>query len=370
MKYAWFVLYLSLVFHFKVQAQTTQKKPVRIAVAGLTHGHVHWILNTNDHPDVEVVGIFETDTALIRRYTAMHHLNPAIIYHDLNKMLDAVKPEAVVAFGSVYEHMAVVEACAPRKIHVMVEKPLATNMAHANRMEELARKNNIYLLTNFETSWYPATAKTYNLVTDSNYVGTIRRVVFHDGHQGPKEIGVNPEFFEWLTDPIQNGGGALTDFGCYGANLITYLTKGERPTSVTAVARSFKPSIYPKVDDDAIILIQYPSAECVIQASWNWPFSRKDMEVYGDSGYVVAVNSNTLRMKRNANEPEKTVQVAAQELNVYQDPFAYLADVVSGRISAPQYGLYSLPTNVMVVKILEAARESAKTGKTVILKYD
>ena len=370
MKHVWFVLSLFLVSHFAIQAQTTHKKPVRIAVAGLTHGHVHWILNTNDHPDVEVVGIFETDTALVKRYTIQHHLNAAIVYNDLSKMLDAVKPEAVVAFGSVYEHLAVVEACAPRKIHVMVEKPLATNMAHAKRMEELARKNNIYLLTNFETSWYPTTEKTYRLVTDSHYVGTIRRVVFHDGHQGPKEIGVNPEFFNWLTDPVQNGGGALIDFGCYGANLMTYLTKGERPVSVTAVTRSFKPLIYPKVDDDATILVQYPSAECVIQASWNWPFNRKDMEVYGDSGYVVAVNSNTLRLKHHANEPERTVQVPAKEMNVYQDPFAYLADVVSGSITVPQYGLYALPTNVLVVKILEAARQSAQTGKTVLLKYD
>src|SRR5262249_32362598 len=147
-------------------------------------------------------------------------------------MLDAVKPETVVAFGSIYEHMAVVEACAPRGIHVMVEKPLAATLQQALRMDFLVKKYHIHLLTNFETSWYPTTVKTYQLVNDSNYIGKIRKVVIHDGHQGPKEIAVNKEFFNWLTDPVQNGGGALMDFGCYGANLITYLMNGQQPVSV------------------------------------------------------------------------------------------------------------------------------------------
>ena len=70
-----------------------------------------------------------------------------------------MRPEGVVAFGPVNAHLAVVEACAPRKIHVMVEKPLATKNADAEKMLDLAKKNNIHLLTNFETSWYPTTEK-------------------------------------------------------------------------------------------------------------------------------------------------------------------------------------------------------------------
>ncbi len=80
--------------------------------------------------------------------------------------------------------MAVVEACAPRGIDVMVEKPLATNVAHAKRMAELAEKYHIRLLTDYETSWYPTTAKSFQLVNDSNFIGNIKKVVIHDGHQG------------------------------------------------------------------------------------------------------------------------------------------------------------------------------------------
>ena len=361
-------LFLNLTLPLKASAQSSNYKPVRIAVAGITHGHAGFILGRKPKPDIEIVGVYEPNTELAKHHAQSYGINPGLFYTNLDKMLETVKPEAVVAFGSIYEHMAVVEACAPKGIHVMVEKPLATNLAHAKRMEELALKNKIYLLTDYETSWYPSTEKAYQLANDSNYLGAIKKVVIHDGHKGPKEIGVGKEFLDWLTDPVQNGGGALIDFGCYGANLMTYLMRGELPISVTAVTQQFKPAVYPKVDDEATIIVTYPSAQCIIQASWNWPFGRKDMEVYGQTGYAIAVNNTTMRLRNNEKEPERAIQVNAKEVGVYEDPISYFADVVRGKIQVPKNGLYSLENNVTVVKILEAARESAKTGKTVLLK--
>jgi predicted dehydrogenase len=359
-----FILGISFIPSSSLIAQQTVK-PVRIAVAGTSHAHVSWILGRKDKTDAIVVGIFETDKQLIDRQVQRYKLDSTLVYNDLDRMLDKVKPDVVVAFGSIYDHMKVVEAAAPRKIHVMVEKPLATNVKHALRMKELADKNNIRILTNYETSWYPTTEKTYQLVHDSSYVGEVRKVVIHDGHEGPREIGVNKEFFDWLTDPVQNGGGALIDFGCYGANLMTYIMKGAEPVSVTAVSAQYKPEIYPKVDDETTIIVQYPKAQCIIQASWNWPFSRKDMEVYGQTGYVISANNTAMRKRNKQSKAEENTVIAAESVGVYVDPFSYLANVVNGTLKVPAFGLYSLENNIMVVRILEAARESAKTGKTV-----
>jgi predicted dehydrogenase len=347
------------------ESQTYTKKPLRLGVAGVTHGHASFILGRKPAGDFELVGVFETNKALVQSYAERYGFSPAIIYSDLEKMLDTAKPDAVVAFGSIFDHMAVVEACAPRGIHVMVEKPLATNMAHATRMAELAQKHRIHLLTNYETSWYPTTVKSFHLVNDSNFVGKVRKVVFHHGHQGPKEIGVGKEFMDWLGDPVQNGGGALIDFGCYGANLMTYLLKGETPLSVSAVVKQYKPDLYPKVDDDATIIVDYKTSQGIIQASWNWPFNRKDMEIYGDKGYIFALNNRKMITRNTQSEAEQTRTIEAGETEVFTDPFSYFYGVIIGTIKVPGYGLYSLENNVMVVKILEAARESAKTGTTV-----
>lgn len=354
------VLLLLLQVHADIAAQQ-----LRVAVAGIDHGHVGWILGRKDKTDIQLTGVYSADTALAKRYAKRFGFSESIIYSDLGKMLDAVKPQAVVAFGSIYSHLAVVEACAPRGIHVMVEKPLAVSVEHAKKMEALAKKHNIHLLTNYETSWYPSVAKSFQLVQDSNYVGKVRKVVIHDGHQGPKEIGCSPEFLAWLTDPVLNGGGALIDFGCYGANLMTHLMKGEKPIAVTAVARHYKPSVYPKVEDDATIIVDYPDAQCIIQASWNWPFSRKDMEIYGDKGYIMAPDQYSLLQRRSSGVTASKVTV--KDIRVYEDPFLYLADVVNGKLKPETHGLYALPNNMLVVQILEAAKESVRTGKRVQL---
>ena len=363
------ILLLSICCMASAVAQNNNDTPLRLAVAGLRHGHAPFIFERKGKTDVTVVGIYEPDQELAEKYATKYHLAKELFYTNLDKMLDAVKPEAVAAYGSIYDHMAAVEACAPRGIHVMVEKPMATNLAHAKKMEQLAKQYHIYLLTDYETSWYPSTAKTFQLVNDSNFIGHIRKVVIHDGHEGPKEIGVGKEFLDWLTDPVQNGGGAVVDFGCYGANLMTGLMGDEKPVAVTAVLRNFKPETYSKVDDEATIIVSYPNAQCIIQASWNWPFGRKDMEVYGDSGYIIATNRSTMRLRNRVNKTEQSVAVTSKDIPVYEDPFSYFTDVVRGRINVPKNGLYSLENNVQVVRILEAAKESAKEGKTIMMKY-
>jgi predicted dehydrogenase len=342
--------------------------PVRVAVAGTTHGHVSWILNRKNKTDMVLVGVYEPNTELSERQSKRYGIDKNLFYTDLQKMVDATKPEAVVAFGSIYDHLSVVEICAPRKIHVMVEKPLATNVEHALQMEALAKQHNIHLLTNFETSWYPTTERTFQLVNDSNSIGKIRKAVFHHGHEGPKEIGVSKEFLDWLTDPVQNGGGAIIDFGCYGANLMTYLMKGAEPISVMAKTQQFKPAIYPKVDDEATIVVTYPGAQCIIQASWNWPFGRKDMEVYGESGYIIAQNASNMLVRNKVQTVEKPIRLTAAQTGVYEDPFSYFADVIRKKINVPKFGVYSIANNIMVVRILEAAKQSARTGTIVILK--
>lgn len=351
---------------FLMVTNLAQAAPLRVGVAGLTHSHVHWILGRPERGDIQLVGIAEPNKALAERFLKQHGLPMSLWFATIEEMISATRPEAVTAFGSIFEHLAVVKACAPRGIHVMVEKPLAVSVDHAKQMQALAKQYSIHLLTNYETTWYATNHKAHELV-EQNKLGKLRKVVVHDGHEGPKEIGVNSEFLDWLTDPKQNGGGAVIDFGCYGANLITWLANGQRPTSVMALTQQFKPDIYPKVDDEATIVLEYSGMQGIIQASWNWPFSRKDMEVYGATGYVLSDNRSKLRVRLKGETTEQT-EILNDRQSPYDDPFALLAAVVENKITLPAYDLSSLENNVIVVEILEAAMQSARTGKKVILK--
>ncbi|MCF0061538.1 Gfo/Idh/MocA family oxidoreductase [Dyadobacter chenwenxiniae] len=346
--------------------QSMAQTPVKVAVAGLSHGHVGWIFNRSDKKDIELVGIYETNPDLVNLFINKYKLDRKLFYTDLNKMLEEAKPEAVSAFGAINEHIAIVRACAPRKIHVMVEKPLATTFADAKEIQKLADQNGIQVLTNYETSWYASNQHVRDLLVQGK-LGEIRKVMVNDGHQGPKEIGVSKEFLAILADPVKNGAGALIDFGCYGANLMTWLLNGERPLSVTAVTHQNKPEIYKEVDDEASIILQYPKAQCIIQGSWNWSFARKDMEVFGNKGYAVAVNATTVRQRLSEKMPEETIKLDPRPAP-FTDPFSVLADVIQGRLKLEKNDLYGLPVNVTVVEILETAKESAKSGKTIYLK--
>jgi predicted dehydrogenase len=280
-------------------------------------------------------------------------------------MLDKAKPEAVTDFGRIVDHLQTVKICAPLGIHVMVEKPLSISFEQARQMQALAQKHNIQLLTNYETTWYSSNHKAYALAIDEKAIGDIRKIVVHDGHQGPKEIGVTSEFLDWLTDPVTNGAGALFDFGCYGANLSTWLQHNQRPTSVHAITQQIKPDIYPKVDDEATIILTYPKAQAIIQGSWNWPFARKDMEVYGQTGYVFTVDGKRMRIRLKDEKAERNTEATPADAPA-SDPFAYLARLLHGETKAD--ALTSLENNMIVMEILDAARQSAKTGKVVTLK--
>lgn len=359
-RFFFFGIFISM-FTQTGNAQHQNQQALKMAVLGLSHGHSHWIFN-QERPGIEIAGIYEPNKELAKKFQEQYQLEEEMFYSDLEQLFDREKPEAAVAFGSVFHHLEAVKAAAPRGIHVMVEKPLAVNGEHAEEMARLAKENNIHLLTNYETSWYPTTERTQKIFRDKE-LGEITKMVFHHGHQGPKEIGVGPEFLEWLTDAKLNGGGALMDFGCYGANIMTALLHGERPVSVTAITKTYKPKIYKEVEDDASIMVNYENSLGIIQASWNWPFNRKDMEIYGETGFIKTENDTKMQVRKNETEQELNLDPAMVE----QDPFIYFKKVIEGEIEVPRYGLYSLENNLLVVEILEAALRSAKSGETVFL---
>jgi predicted dehydrogenase len=353
---------------FSAPAQT--QPPIRVAIVGLTHGHVQGFLhNLPAHPEIQLVGISEPDPALRQHYIDRTHLPANLFFPTEAAMLQSTHPQAILVYTSTAGHRAAIEQAAPLHIAAMVEKPLATTVEDALAIQQIAEKYNIAILTNYETTWYNSNTAAANMLSEGK-IGDLRKIVVHDGHNGPKEINVGPEFLSWLTDPKQNGGGALFDFGCYGVDLATWIMHGELPLTVTAVTLHLKPQIYPHVDDDSTIVLTYPHAQAIIQGSWNWPFSRKDMEIYGATGYIDTLyedhNPGAKLRLRLPGETSEHIETAPPLTAPQDNSLNYLAAVLNGTLH-PTHDLTSLDTNVTVVRILDAARRSAQTGRTIQL---
>ena len=345
--------------------RAAEPPPLRVAIVGLVHGHVQgWFDQLSKHPEIQLVGVSEPDAALRTRYQARYHLAPQLFYPSEAEMLAHTQPQAVLVYTSILGHRAAIEEAARRHIASMVEKPLSTTLADALAIQQASQQFNVPVLVNYETTWYASNTAAAKLLW-SGQIGDLRKLVVHDGHNGPKEIGVGPEFLNWLTDPKENGAGALFDFGCYGVDLATWLMHGQAPLTVTAVTQQIKPNVYPHVDDEGTIILTYPHAQAIIQGSWNWPFGRKDMEVYGAKGYVDTVALDGLRIRLPGQEEEHT-ETAPPLTPPNDTSLHYLSAVLRGELQ-PKGDLNSLDTNVTVMRILDAARESAKTGRTVHL---
>jgi predicted dehydrogenase len=339
--------------------------PVRVVIVGLEHGHVDGFLHAfpKQH-DAELVGIVDPDPALRAKAEANFHLDHSMFYATLDDAITATHPQALLVYTSIGEHRRVIEAAAAHGLDVMVEKPLTLSIGDALAIRKAAREHHIQVLVNYETTWYASNKDVLDMIA-AGQLGEVRKVVVHDGHQGPKEIGVQPEFLKWLTDPALNGAGSLYDFGCYGADLLTVMMHGEAPVSVTAVAQTDKAGIYPHVDDDATIILRYPHAQAVLMPSWDWTFARKDMEVYGTKAYAIAVNATQVKLRTSESGAEE-MTTAAPLAPPEDTSLHYLAAVVRKQLD-PDGDLTGLKTNMVVMQILDAARESARTGRTVEL---
>jgi predicted dehydrogenase len=282
-------------------------------------------------------------------------------------MIDETKPDIVWAFTPTNEHVDVVRYCAPKGIHVIVEKPLAATLTEALEIQSLAKKHNIMVLTNYGSTWQAAQYAAKAAV-DAGEIGPVWRLHGVQGHNGPGDPKTS-SFARWLADPVQNGGGALVDFGCY-LILWSIGIKG-MPETVYANAQHMKPQTYPKVEDNATVILNYKDGLAILEASWDLPpAQRLGNEIYGMKGSIVgnAIRkpgpppaADTPRGQQQAGEPLAITPLPPER----SEPIAYMVDRISKKL--PLDGPSAIGINVQVQEVLEAAKQSIKTGRAVPL---
>lgn len=330
-----------------------------MAVIGMVHGHVWGHLGTmlkGEH--AKLVGIAETEPELI---AAAKKRGAADVpfFSDYHKMLDEVRPDFVWSFAENNRHLEIVEACAPKKIHVIFEKPLAATYAQALSVRRLAHEHSIQVMTNYQMAWWPANYAAKAAV-DAGSLGRVwrlRGIVGHGGPGGPE--GLNKYFFNWLTDPEKNGAGALVDFGCY--NALWSLWYFGRPERVYAQVNHLRPREFPKVEDNADLMLSWRDSVGLFEGSWDLPRGFQDLEIFGLKGSVY-MKDGSAELRAGRDSKSLTLNPLPPERS---EPIAFMVN--SLHANKPLDGLTALDINVGVVEIIEAAKMSVKSGNSVAL---
>lgn len=343
-----------------LSAAALAAQDTRIAVVGLVHSHVWGHLSRMIKGETaKLVGIAEPVAELADEARKMGAAD-SLIYSDYKKMLAETKPQVVWAFVENSRHLEIVEACAPRKIHVMFEKPLAATYKQAQAIRALASKHGIHVLTNYQMAWWPANYAAKK-AADSGDIGKVWRLRGIVGHGGPGATGArNKHFYAWLTDPVGNGAGALMDFGCY--NALWSLWYLGRPDSVFAHVNHLRPETFPKVEDNSTMILSYKNGVALLEGSWDLPRGFQDLEVFGLGGSVYMANGKVeVRKGRNAPADVPLDPLPPERA----EPIACMTHSI--KTGSPIEGLTALDINVQVVEIIEAAKMSIKTGRAVKL---
>ena len=333
--------------------------PLKIAVIGLVHSHVWGHLATMlQGKNATLVGVAEPNSELVAE-ARKAGVRDDLFFTDYEKMLDQTKPDIVWAFVENNRHLEIAKVCAPRHINLIFEKPLASTYADAKQIAALAAKYNIRVMTNYQMAWWPTNYSAKKAVDDGE-VGTVYRLHGIVGHGGPGSEGPrNKYFFDWLTDPVKNGGGALMDFGCYNA-LWSLWYLGE-PDTVYATVNHLRPERFPKVEDNATIILHYPNAIGIFEGSWDLPRSYQDLEVFGRPGENPpgSLHMSHAKVEIQHGRDIKVLPLAPEN----SEPVAYMASCI--RSNSPIEGLTAIDINVKVIRIIDLAKESVKTGRAV-----
>ncbi len=349
------LLALLAVLAFPVAAQQP-----KIAVIGLVHSHVWGHLPKMVKGDAaKLVGVAETIPELVEAAKS-RGVSSDQIFSDYTKMLDETKPDIVWAFVENNRHLEIVKACAPRKINVIFEKPLASTYKDALAIRELANKHGIRIMTNYQMAWWPANYVAKAAV-DSGAIGKTWRLRGVVGHGGPGSTGTSKYFFNWLTDPEKNGAGALMDFGCY--NALWSLWYFGKPETVYAQVNHLRPETFPKVEDNSTMILHYKNGVGLFEGSWDLPQSYQDLEVFGIGGSVYMKNGKVEMRKSREQAQDIPIQPLPPE---QAEPIAAMVHAIKD--NKPIEGLTALDINVGVVQIIDGAKESVKTGKAVVVK--
>jgi len=132
---------------------------------------------------------------------------------------------------------------------------------------------------------------------------------------------------------------------------------------VYAQVNHLRPETFPKVEDNANLVLSYKDGVGVFEGSWDLPRSFQDLEVFGRTGSLYMTRAG-VELRKGGRGPAENVTLDPLPPE-RAEPIAYMVHCIREK-KAPE-GMVALDINVGVNEIIEAAKMSVKSGRAVKL---
>jgi len=287
---------------------------IRVAVIGAGQWGPNLIRNFHNNQTSEVVWIIDRDTARLEEVHA--HFPDVQVAKDPEQALRDPSVHAVVVATPTSTHYALAKEALERRKHVLVEKPLTTEVKQGLGLLELATKYGLTLMVGHVFVYNPAVRKVKEYL-DAGHLGNVYYVSMVRTNLGPIRVDVN----------------AAWDLAAHDLSIANYWLDAQ-PVSVSAAGGTW---INQGIEDAVFATLRYPQGVLVnLHASWLNPRKARDITVVGEKRMLTFDDMNL-------NEPLRIYDKQVSDLRTpptYVDSFAsFRASVLKRDITVPKVPL-------------------------------
>lgn len=325
-----------------------------IRLAMLSFWHVHakdYAQQAIEHPETEIVAVWDE---LPERGKAVAERLSVPFISSLDELLAQQDIEGVIVDTPTNMHHSVMTKAAKAGKHIFTEKVLALTLHEANRIIAQVREANVKLVVSLPRLNDDYTLAIHDIIS-KGLLGDISYCRVHLAHNGALEDWLPEHFY----NPIECGGGAMTDLGCHPMYL-TRLFLGA-PESVSAHYGYVSGKA---VEDNAIAVLKYENGSLgVAETGFMTGHSPFSIELHGTLGsliYGLPEEKVMVRTSKEASDGWKPYASPAQGLSSFEQ---WVKHIQEGTTADENIKLA-----LDLTKLIEAANVSSQLNTPFLLK--
>lgn len=275
---------------------------MRIAIAGLAHGHVNYVFSEIEHwPEARLVAVSESDPTLLAAYA--DKLGDAEIFDSLPELLGKHDVDAVAVTGIYADRASDAIAAMNAGADVLADKPLCTDLDQLSEIRSTVTATGRSLSVIFEKRHYGATIALRELIA-AGELGDISLIATTGPHKLLYEA--RPE---WFFERARYGG-IVGDLASHDIDMTLWLTGAESGTIMASAGNSRLPQ-HPEFQDHFGLLMRAGRVSATMEAHWLSPeasplHGHYRMRVTGSQGTAeVDWALNTLQVATHQSAPRE-----------------------------------------------------------------